>query len=100
MLLKIHPVNPEDRKINQVVEALEKRAVIIYPAGAVYGFGCDIQQPKAIERICRLRNLDPRKANLTIICANFSQLAEYAQQIDNQMFKTLRRNLPGNSLSF
>ena len=95
MLLKIHPKNPEDRKINQVVTAIEKGAVIIYPAGAVYGFGCDIHQKKAIERICRLRNLDPNKANLTIICANFSQLAEYAQQIDNQLFKLLKKNLPG-----
>jgi len=95
MLLSIHPDNPEDRKINQVVDALKGGAVIIYPTDTIYGLGCDIYNKKAIEKICRLRGLNPRKANLTIICKNISQLAEYTQQIDNANFKLLKRCLPG-----
>ncbi len=95
LLLEIHPENPSPRKIEQVIKVLEKGGVIIYPTDTVYAFGCDIQNQKAIKQICRLRNLDPKKANLTFICKDISQLASYATQLDNDVFKTLRRNTPG-----
>lgn len=95
MLLSINPDNPSGRKIAQVVRCLEEGGVIIYPTDTIYGLGCDIQNQKAVERICRLRGLDHRKANLTFICQDIQQLAAFAHQIDNQVFKMLRRNLPG-----
>ena len=95
MLLNINSDNPSSRKINQVVELLKGGGVIIYPTDTIYGLGCDIFNKKAVERICRLRNLNPQKANLTIICKSISQLSEYTAQIDNRMFKLLKRNLPG-----
>ena len=95
MLLKIHPENPAERKISRAVEVLTSGGVIIYPTDTVYALGCDILQTKAIERICRIRSLNPSKVNLTIICKDISQLAQYTQQLDNQLFKLLKRNLPG-----
>lgn len=95
MLLRINPDNPEGRKINQVVDILKDGGVIVYPTDTVYGLGCDIFNPKAVERICRLRGLKPEKAMLSFICKDISQIAEYAFQIDNEVFKTLKRNLPG-----
>lgn len=95
MLLRINPDNPEGRKIKQVAETLSKGGVIIYPTDTVYGLGCDIFNPKAVERICRLRGLKPEKAMLSFICKDISQIAEYAFQIDNDVFKALKRNLPG-----
>lgn len=95
MLLKINSDNPDTRKVDRVVQLLQDGGVIIYPTDTVYGLGCDIFQKKAVERICRLRGLNPQKANLTIICQSISQLSEYTQQIDNSVFKLLKRNLPG-----
>ena len=94
-MLSIHPNNPEGRKIQQVVDTLKQGGVIIYPTDTVYGLGCDITKTKAVEKICRIRGLDPRKANMTFICGSISQLAEYTTPIDNQIFKLLKRNLPG-----
>ena len=94
-MLSIHPDNPEGRKIRQVVETLERGGVIIYPTDTVYGLGCDIMNAKAVEKICRIRGLDARKANLTFICQNIGQLAIYTLPIGNQVFKMLKRNLPG-----
>ncbi len=95
MLLKIHPENPEGRKIDQVVECLENGGIIIYPTDTVYGLGCDIFNPKAVDRICKLRKLDPKKAMLSFICTDISQIAQFTQPIDNTIFKILKRNLPG-----
>jgi len=95
MLLKINPDNPEGRKIDQVVDVLKDGGIIIYPTDTVYGLGCDIENAKAVERICQLRGLDPKKAMLAMICRDISQVSEYAQQIDNPVFRLLKRNLPG-----
>ncbi len=95
MLLKINPDNPAERKIRQVVETLESGGVIIYPTDTVYGLGCDIQNQKAIERICQLRNLDPKKAMLAMICKDISQMSEYTATIDTPTFRMLKKNLPG-----
>lgn len=95
MLLKINHDNPEGRKIKQVVESLQEGGIIIYPTDTVYGLGCDIFNPKAVEKICRLRGLKPEKAMLSFICEDISQIADYAYQIDNDVFKILKKNLPG-----
>lgn len=95
MLLKINPDNPEGRKIQQVVEHLKNGGIIIYPTDTVYGLGCDIEHKKAIDRICKLRGLDPKKANLAMICEDLSQVSNYTQQIDNSIFRMLKKNLPG-----
>ncbi|HMQ62680.1 MAG TPA: L-threonylcarbamoyladenylate synthase [Flavilitoribacter sp.] len=95
MLLRIHPDNPEQRKINQVIETMQAGGVIIYPTDTVYGLGCDILQPRAVDKICAIRGLDPNKAMLTMICKDISQVAAYAQQIDNQVYRILRKHLPG-----
>lgn len=95
MLLKINPENPEGRKIKQVVDTLEAGGIIIYPTDTVYGLGCDIENNKAVERICQLRGLDPKKAMLAMICQDISQLSGYTTQIDNPTFRMLKKNLPG-----
>ncbi|MCO6476051.1 MAG: threonylcarbamoyl-AMP synthase, partial [Phaeodactylibacter sp.] len=95
MLLKINSENPEGRKIRQAVEILDNGGVIIYPTDTVYALGCDINNNKAVDRICKLRGLDSTKAHLSFICQDISQVAEYAQQIDNQVFRLMKKHLPG-----
>lgn len=95
MLLTIHPQNPDARKIAQAVEILQSGGIIIYPTDTVYAIGCDMSNQDAVERVCRLRNLDPERAMLTIMCRDLSEVAEYSAQIDTPVFKLLRRNLPG-----
>lgn len=95
MLLKINAENPEGRKIEQVAETLRKGGIIIYPTDTVYGLGCDISNNDAVEKICRLRGLEPEKARLSFICQDISQISNYTLPIDNQFFKLMRKNLPG-----
>lgn len=95
MILKIHPDNPSHRKIQQVVDILDSGGIIIYPTDTVYALGCVIDNSKAVDRICKLRGLDPVKANLSFICTDISQISAYAKQLDTETFKMLKRNLPG-----
>ncbi len=95
MLLHIHPKDPQPRLIRQVVESLQKGGIIIYPTDTVYGLGCDILQQKAIERICKIKQVDPKKAQLSFICNDLSHLSEYAKPIPNPTYRLLKELLPG-----
>ena len=95
MLLSIHPENPQPRLINQVVESLKDGGIIIYPTDTIYGLGCDIFHPKAIERICQIKNVDPKKAQLSFICRDLSHLSDYTKSIDTPLYRVLKNTLPG-----
>jgi len=93
-IFRIHPENPDERKIREIVAILREGGIVIYPTDTVYGIGCDIFQPKAIEKIAKIKNIKPEKANFAIICQDMSHLAEYAK-ISTPVFKVMKRALPG-----
>lgn len=93
--LHIHPVNPQARNVHTLVEQLRKGGVMIYPTDTVYGLGCDIFQPKAIERICRIKHIDPLKVQLSFVCADLSDLSRYTKSIDTPLYRMLKAYLPG-----
>lgn len=95
MLLKLHPENPSARNLKTIVNCLKDGGVIIYPTDTVYGMGCDIFQPKAVERICRIKGIDPARAQFSFICHDLSQLSDFTKGIDTPLFRLLRRSLPG-----
>ncbi len=95
MLVEIHPTNPEPRKIKQAADVLRDGGVVIYPTDTVYGIGCDIFNHEAVEKVCKVRRLDPDRAMLSLICKDISQVAEYTWQIDNEVFRMMKKNLPG-----
>jgi tRNA threonylcarbamoyl adenosine modification protein (Sua5/YciO/YrdC/YwlC family) len=95
MFIHIHPQNPQPRQIKTVVECLEKGGVIIYPTDTIYGIGCDIFNHKAIEKICRIKQIDPQKAQLSFVCSDLSDLSKYARQLPTPIYRLLKRYLPG-----
>ena len=95
MLIQLHPKDPQPRLIKQVVEILKKGGVIIYPTDTIYGLGCDIFQPKAVERICRIKEIDPKKAQLSFICRDLSHLSDYTKSIGTPLYRVLKSYLPG-----
>jgi len=93
-LIKIHPENPDLRKIEQVVQVLRDGGLVIYPTDTVYGIGCDIFHPRAIEKIAKLKNLKPEKANFAFICHDMSHLADFAR-VSTPVYKVMKKALPG-----
>jgi len=95
LLIQIHPDDPQPRLIKQVAECLKDGGVIIYPTDTIYGLGCDINQHKAVERICKIKNIDPQKAQLSFICRDLSHLSDYTKSIDTPLYRMLKSYLPG-----
>ena len=95
MLLQIHPDNPQPRAIKQTVDCLKSSGVIIYPTDTIYGLGCDIFQPKAIEKICFIKQIQPEKAEFSFICSDLSHLSDFTKSISTPIFRLLKSHLPG-----
>ncbi|MFM7627963.1 MAG: L-threonylcarbamoyladenylate synthase [Algoriphagus sp.] len=93
--LKIYEENPDPRRVQQIAEILRSGGVIIYPTDTVYGIGCDITQQKAVEKICRIKGINPKKHNFSIVCADLSHLALYTRVIPKSVFKLMKKGLPG-----
>lgn len=95
MLIKIYNDNPNPKHIRQIVELLESGGIIIYPTDTVYAMGCDILATRTIEKIARFKGLNPKNPDLSLIFHDMSQLSEYTIIHNNNIFKLLKRNLPG-----
>jgi tRNA threonylcarbamoyl adenosine modification protein (Sua5/YciO/YrdC/YwlC family) len=91
--IEIHPEHPDPRKIQRAADALRAGEVIGYPTDTVYALGCDPHDRKSLDRLHRVKRM-PANQPLALVCADLSQVAEYAQ-LDNQQFRLIRRVLPG-----
>src|SRR6476620_8407452 len=95
MLLRINPDNIDDRLINQVVQCLQRGGIIIYPTDTVYTLGCDLTHRAAYEKLCKLKDLKPNKANFSIVCYDLSHISDFTLNVSNACFKLMKRSLPG-----
>lgn len=93
--LTIHPDNPQERLIKQVVECLKDGGIVVYPTDTIYGLGCDIYNERAVERICALRGIKPQKANLSFVCYDLSHLSDFTLPFERWVYKLMNKNLPG-----
>lgn len=94
MLVKLYEENPNGKEIDRVVKVLQDGGLIIYPTDTVYAMGCDALNVRAVEKICKIKDINPAKNNLSIICYDMSDISEYAK-MDNNTFKLMKKNLPG-----
>jgi len=95
MLLHVHSENPNPRHLRTIAECLRDGGIVIYPTDTIYGLGCDIYQPKTIERICRIKNVDSKKAQFSFVCYSLSDLSKYTKSISTPLYRLLKNHLPG-----
>ena len=95
MFLKLHPTNPNPRYVKMILECLNDDGVIIFPTDTIYGVGGNIRSPKVLERICRIKGIKKEKANFSFIFHDLSMLSEFTKPINNEVYKMMKRNLPG-----
>ena len=93
MLIKVNPINPQNRLVQKAVDILLKGGIVVYPTDTHYGIGCDIMNKRAIERIYQLKQRAKSKP-FSFICSDLKNISHYAK-VSNYAYKTMRRLLPG-----
>lgn len=94
MFIKLYNENPNQKEVDRIVDILKDGGLVIYPTDTVYAMGCDALNVRAVEKICKIKGINPEKNNLSIICQDLSNISEYAR-VDNATFKLMKKNLPG-----
>ncbi len=89
----VHQDNPQGRLMKQATEIIKQGGVIVYPTDSGYALGCHLGDKKALERICRIRDIN-KEHNFTLVCQDLSQISEYTR-VDNSAFRLLKNNTPG-----
>jgi len=89
----VHPDNPQGRLMKQAADIIKQGGVIVYPTDSGYALGCHLGDKKALERICRIRDIN-KDHNFTLVCQDLSQISEYTR-VDNSAFRLLKNNTPG-----
>lgn len=92
-LIKLYEENPQESKLDYIVDVLKAGGVIIYPTDTVYGLGCDFSNVKAVQRICQIKDTTPK--SLSFICYDLSEISEYTRGLSTPVFKVMKKALPG-----
>lgn len=95
MLLRIDKNNPDENRLSKVIECLQNDGVIIYPTDTVYTLGASILSKKAFERICKIKKVEPKKSNFSMVCFDLSHISDFTLNLDTPTFKLMKRTLPG-----
>ncbi|MBL4707326.1 MAG: threonylcarbamoyl-AMP synthase [Flavobacteriales bacterium] len=95
MLIKLYEESTNPRNLKRITECLNDGGLVIYPTDTVYALGCSITSRSAIEKVARIKNVKPEKADFSFVFYDLSHISEYTKQFDTRTFKLLKRNLPG-----
>ncbi|MBK9256090.1 MAG: threonylcarbamoyl-AMP synthase [Saprospiraceae bacterium] len=90
-----HDQNPNVRDLKVIADRINEGAIVIFPTDSVYALGCLMTNKPGIERICKILDKKEKQARMSLICPNISVISEYTLPIDNHVFKTMKRYLPG-----
>jgi tRNA threonylcarbamoyl adenosine modification protein (Sua5/YciO/YrdC/YwlC family) len=93
--IRLYEENPDPEKITQIVRLLRDGGVVIYPTDTVYGMGCDITNLRAVERISKIKGINPKKHNFSMICADLSNISQFTRVISKPVFKMMKKAFPG-----
>jgi tRNA threonylcarbamoyl adenosine modification protein (Sua5/YciO/YrdC/YwlC family) len=95
VLIRIHQDNPDRRRVDEAVRMLKNDGVLVVPTDTVYSFACLLGSSKGLDRLARLKNTKPDKANFSLLCRSLSDLSQYTKPVSNDVFKLMKRALPG-----
>ncbi len=95
MLIKIHPETPSQRLVRKAASCLREGGVIIYPTDTVYALGCDINQPKAVQKVAQIKGIKAEKANFSLICYDLSHISDLTKPFPTSVYKAMKKSLPG-----
>jgi len=95
MLIKIYDKNPSEKNIRMAAKVLEDGGLVIFPTDTIYAIGCNVYSPRALERMARIKGVNPKNANFSFLFYDLSHLSEYTRPISNEVYKLMKRTLPG-----
>jgi tRNA threonylcarbamoyl adenosine modification protein (Sua5/YciO/YrdC/YwlC family) len=92
-IIEIHPVDPQPRRIAEIVASIRSGGLVAYPTDSSYALGCHLGDKRAMDRIRRIRRTD-KDHNFTLVCSDLSEISMYAR-VDNWAYRLVKMLTPG-----
>jgi len=92
-IIEIHPSNPQQRYVAEVVATIRNGGLIAYPTDSSYALGCHIGDRRAMDRIRKIRHAD-KQHNFTLVCSDLSEISVYAR-VENWAYRLIKSLTPG-----
>jgi len=95
LLFSIFPDRIDEHKLVQAADIMKDGGVVIYPTDTIYAMGCSIMQPKALERMAKIKDIRVDKAVFSLIVHDFSHITDFTRPMSNTVYKIMKHSLPG-----
>ena len=95
MLIDIHPDNPDQRKIDQLIQILNNGGLIVVPTDTIYAFAASINSKKGLERLAKIKDVKLKKSEFSLICDDLSEISNYTKPIERKVFRAMKNAFPG-----
>jgi tRNA threonylcarbamoyl adenosine modification protein (Sua5/YciO/YrdC/YwlC family) len=93
-ILELGTEGPSAEVVAETAKVLAEGGVIAFPTDTLYGIGCALDQPRAVERIHQLRGIDRVRRPLTFLLPDLGEVARWAMVTGNA-YRIMTRILPG-----
>jgi tRNA threonylcarbamoyl adenosine modification protein (Sua5/YciO/YrdC/YwlC family) len=94
MILYLHPINPEVRKLNSISEDLKRGANYIFPTDTVYAIVADANSKEGTEKLYNLKKLNKNKP-LSLLCKDISMASQFIEYLPNEAYRLMKKITPG-----
>ena len=95
MIIEVIAKNPDLRVIQKIIKILDNDGLIVIPTDTIYAFAVSINSKKALEKLAKIKDVNLKKANFSLICEDLKNVSLYTKPIDKKIFRMMKSSLPG-----
>ena len=93
-IIEVSPSDPAEEVLQQTATVLAEGGVVALPTDTLYGLGCALGHPRAVERIQQMRGVDLSKRPLTFLLPDIGELPRYTR-LSESAYRLVNRIFPG-----
>lgn len=93
-ILRVHPDDPQQDRIDYIVSCLRKGDVVALPTDTFYGLAVDPVNLRAVEQIYQIKTRQRHKP-LSLLISNLGQAYTLARDVDSMLDKLADKFWPG-----
>ncbi len=93
-MIRLFDKDTDMTQVERIARILKDGGLVICPTDTVYAWVCDLFNARGVEKICKMKGVDVKKARLSFVCDDLRMASQFAK-IDNPTFKLMKDNLPG-----
>lgn len=91
---KVDPANPSKEVYSRAAELIESGGLIVYPTDTLYGFGVNINNPVAMNRLIEVKGQQSKKP-ISMMVRDIPMIESLIGKLNDQEKTAVRRLFPG-----